>query len=129
MTKPRISNFVSDRQRVFNVPRDLPRANSGVDYPVDLWLAIGRSDRRGLLRYDNAVPERLVSRLVATFSNEADHVVDPFVGSGTTAKVCYDLRRRFTGGDINIEAIRFTMARLLDEHLWPAEANPTLFAT
>jgi DNA modification methylase len=74
------------------------------------------------------MPERPVRRLVAALTNEGDHVVDPFLGSGTTAKVCLDLGRRFTGGDVNEHAVRFTMARLLDEHLRRAEQTPALFA-
>lgn len=128
LTRPRVTNFLADPQRTFHVPPDLPKAASGADYPLDVWLDTDRADRPGLLRYDNALPERPVRRLVTALSNPGDHVVDPFVGSGTTPKVCSDLRRRFTGGDANPEAIRFTMARLLDEHLWPAENTPTLFA-
>jgi DNA modification methylase len=128
LTKPRIKNALGDPKRTFNIPADLPKAASGADYPLDLWLDSGRGDRPGLLRYDNALPERPVRRLVSALSNEADLVVDPFLGSGTTAKVCHELGRRFTGGDVNAGAIRFALARMLDEHLWPAEDNPALFS-
>jgi DNA modification methylase len=121
LTKPRIKHFLTDPRRTFNVPADLPKAASGADYPQDVWLDPGRGDRPGLLRYDNALPERPVRRLVTALTNEGDHVVDPFLGSGTTARVCYELGRRCTAGDINLHAIRFAMARLLDEHIWPAE--------
>ena len=109
------------------MPTDLPKAHSGADYPLDLWLDNGRADRPGLLRYDNTLPERPVRRLVEALTQPGDHVADPFVGSGTTAKVCHDLGRRFTGGDLNPAAIRFAMARMLNEQLWPAEQAPVLF--
>ena len=127
LTRPRVKDYLGDPRRVFNVPADLPRAASGADYPLDFWTDNGRADRPGLLRYDNALPVRLVRRVVDALSIENDHIIDPFLGSGTTATVCCAMRRRFTGGDMNSEAIRFALARLLDEELWPAAESPALF--
>jgi len=113
--------------RVFNPPRDLPAARSGHPYPLDWWAeGNGRADRPGLLRYDNSLPLPMVLRLVRAFSNPGEHVVDPFLGGGTTAIACWQTNRRFTGGDVNPYAIRFTAARLLVEHAWPAERQPSL---
>jgi DNA modification methylase len=116
-------------KRVFNPPLDLPKARSGRLYPLDWWPAEfnGRSDRPNLLRYDNSLPPRLVRRIVRTFSNPGEHVVDVFLGGGEGAMACYEDGRRYTGCDVNPEAIRFAAARLLDEHAWPAEKAPTLF--
>jgi site-specific DNA-methyltransferase (adenine-specific) len=114
-------------RRVFHTPGDLPKSRSGLDYPLDWWEANGRADRPGLLRYDNGLPLRLVERIVTAFSDRDEHVVDPFVGGGTTAIAAHRTRRRFTGGDINPHALRFTAARLLDEHIWPEQRQPALF--
>jgi site-specific DNA-methyltransferase (adenine-specific) len=119
---------IEDPKRVFNCPPDLPKARSGVDYPLDLWLDNGRADRPGdALKYDNALPPKLVSRLLRAFSNESDLTVDPFLGGGETAAQAWRHGRRFVGGDVNPSALRFTAARMLDEHLWPAETQPALF--
>lgn len=116
--------------RVFNPPDDQPAAKSGHLYPLDWWVANGRADRRGdLLRYDNALPQPLVNRTIRAFSDPGAHVVDPFTGSGTTMVGCWQTGRRFTGGDVNLEAVRFAGARLLAEHAWPAERHPGLFPT
>lgn len=128
MAKPRVKGYLRDPRRTFNAPPDLPKSRTGSDYPLDVWWDCGRADRPGLLRYDNALPDRMVRRLVGSYSNRGDHVVDPFVGSGTVARMCYELGRRCTVGDENVEAIRFTMARMLDEELWPAEKTPVLLA-
>jgi DNA modification methylase len=109
-------------QRVFRCPPELPKARSGRDYPLDVWR-IGKAERRGLLRYDNALPPELASLLVRAFTLGPDNggeayqhlVVDPFVGSGTTALMALAHQRRFVGGDMNVEALRFTMARLVEE--------------
>lgn len=115
-------------RRVFNAPADLPKAASGADYPLDWWTSNGRADRPGLLRYDNALPLPLVSRLVTAFSDPGELVVDPMLGSGTAPIAAHLAGRRFIGADVNPAAIRFAAARLLDEHLWPAWRQPALFA-
>ncbi len=119
---------LTNPKRVFHPPADLPKAASGANYPLDWWDANGRADRPGLVRYDNALPLRLVSRLVHAFSDPGELVVDPMLGSGTTPIAAHLARRRFIGGDLNPAAIRFAAARLLDEHLWPAWRQPALFA-
>ena len=124
-------------KRVFNSPADLPKARSGADYPLDWWEDNGTANRPGLLRYDNALPLPLVSRVVKAFSNPGQLVVDPMTGSGTTAIAAHIAGRRFIGGDLNPAAVRFAAARLLNEHLWPrfsphtnlgTSRQPTLFA-
>ena len=42
-------------------------------------------------------PEKLVAKLVLASSNPGDFILDPFLGSGTTAVVCKKLGRRFLG--------------------------------
>ena len=62
------------------------------------------------------------------FSDPGAHVVDPFLGGGTTAVACWLTDRRFTGADLNPHGIRFTAARLLAEHAWPADRQPSLLS-
>ena len=38
-----------------------------------------------------------MTKVVEKFTNENDLVLDPFLGSGTTAIACYDLKRRYIG--------------------------------
>jgi len=57
-------------------------------------------------------PERLVERIVQASSRPGDLVVDPFLGSGTTAVVAKRLGRRFAGVDLNPEYVRLAMKRL-----------------
>src|ERR1039458_6260354 len=118
---------VDNSKRTFNVAPDLPKAASGNNYPLAWWTNNGRADRPGLLRYDNALPQPLVDRAVFSFSDPGALIVDPYVGSGTTIKAALRLGRRCLAGDLNPEAVRFTAASLLDEHLWPAERQPALF--
>ena len=118
------SGPLTSTRRVFTPPPDLPKARSGVDYPLDLWPtgSVGRADARpGELRYPNSLPVTLVDRLVGAFTREPtpgtvpDLVCDPFLGGGTTALVALRRGLRFVGGDVNPAALRFTAARLSAE--------------
>jgi site-specific DNA-methyltransferase (adenine-specific) len=46
-------------------------------------------------------PEKLVGDHVMTWSDEGAIVYDPFMGSGTTAKICCLYNRNFIGSEIN----------------------------
>jgi site-specific DNA-methyltransferase (adenine-specific) len=45
-------------------------------------------------------PKEIVILPILQTSNENDLILDPFMGSGTTGRVCDDLGRRFVGYDI-----------------------------
>lgn len=57
-------------------------------------------------------PEKLVSRLVEASSSPRDLVVDPFLGSGTTAVVAQRSGRRFIGFENDPDYVRLAMKRL-----------------
>ncbi len=103
------------KARTFHRPPEMPRGRKGEIYATDVWTDISDQRRPGLLRYDNALPVPLVSRVVWSTTNRGDLVADPFLGSGTTAVACLQQGRRFYGGDLNPEALRFTMGRILAE--------------
>ena len=57
-------------------------------------------------------PEGLIERMVLASSNEGSNVLDPFVGSGTTLRVCQQLGRSGMGIELNPEYIEMTKERL-----------------
>lgn len=59
-------------------------------------------------------PEGLFERMILASSNEGDVIVDPFVGSGTTLRVCQQTKRKGIGIDINPEYISMTEERLTE---------------
>ena len=48
-------------------------------------------------------PEKLLELIILASSNENDIVLDPFIGSGTTAVVAQKLKRNFIGVEMNKE--------------------------
>jgi site-specific DNA-methyltransferase (adenine-specific) len=57
-------------------------------------------------------PEKLVRDQIITWSNEGDLVYDPFIGSGTTAKVAQLMNREWIGSEISKEYVEIAEARL-----------------
>ena len=57
-------------------------------------------------------PEKLLERVILASSDAGENVLDPFIGSGTTAVVAKRLRRNFTGFEINEEYIMLARKRL-----------------
>ena len=60
-----------------------------------------------------AFPEKLASRAIKMFSYVGDVVLDPFLGSGTTAVACAKLDRRCIGIEMMPEYIKKAEARIL----------------
>ena len=59
-------------------------------------------------------PLELLERIVLASTNPGDLILDPFMGSGTTAVACKRLRRRFIGFEINYDYYKAALSRLKD---------------
>lgn len=57
-------------------------------------------------------PERIIKRIIELTSNEGDIVLDPFIGSGTTAVVAKKLNRNFIGFELKDEYIEIANKRI-----------------
>jgi len=66
-------------------------------------------------------PEELLRKLILASSNPEDLVVDPFLGSGTTAVVAEQLGRRWKGCDLSLEYCRWAAERIELVEYWPVE--------
>ena len=58
------------------------------------------------------VPVELMERIILLTTNEGDLVVDPFIGSGTTAIACINTNRRFIGFEIDEKYCRIANDRI-----------------
>jgi site-specific DNA-methyltransferase (adenine-specific) len=57
-------------------------------------------------------PEELVRKFILASSKRGDLIVDPFLGSGTTAIVAEQLGRRWLGCDISAEYLKWAVQRV-----------------
>lgn len=75
-----------------------------------VWV-IPNGQKRGL-KHPAPFPESLVHDHIISWSNVGDLVLDPFMGSGTTAKMAKQLGRDFIGFEISQEYVDIAHARL-----------------
>ncbi len=66
-------------------------------------------------------PEELLRKIVLASSNPGDLVIDPFLGSGTTAVASEQLGRRWKGCDISLEYCQWAAKRIELVENWPVE--------
>ena len=57
-------------------------------------------------------PEDLAKDHIISWSNEGDIVYDPFMGSGTTAKMCIELNRNWIGSEVSEEYCNIAHQRI-----------------
>ncbi len=67
-------------------------------------------------------PEALARDHIFSWSNEGDVVYDPFLGSGTTAKMAVHLKRHYIGSEISKEYFDLAAKRI-----WNEQRQPSLF--
>lgn len=81
-------------------------SNIWTDITIPFWSMPENTD------HPTQKPEKLIAKLVLASSNEDAMVLDPFLGSGTTAVVCKKLRRRFIGIEQNLDYCCWAYKRL-----------------
>lgn len=93
------------------------RCNTLGKNPSDVWQiakvtsgANRSSEER--MPHPAQFPEDLITRLVLGFSNEEEIIFDPFMGSGTTAKVAMNNNRKFLGFEIREDYCQTIKTRL-----------------
>jgi site-specific DNA-methyltransferase (adenine-specific) len=77
---------------------------------TNIWRTITSfNDKTG---HPAVFPEQLVSDNIITWSNEGDLVYDPFMGSGTTAKMACAKKRNWIGSEISKSYFKMAVNRL-----------------
>lgn len=93
------------------------RYKSQLKNPSDVWripLVSGNSPER--TGHPAQYPEKLIERIIKVATNENDVVLDPFMGSGTTAVIAQRLGRNYVGYEIADEYIQMAKKRLKTVH-------------
>ena len=86
--------------------RDTCPGNLWDDISVPFWSMSENTD------HPTQKPEKLFAKLILASSNPGDVILDPFLGSGTTAAVARKLGRRFVGIDMSLEYCLLALKRL-----------------
>jgi len=88
--------------------------SNGLRYPTTVIEAENKPMMRESERTEHPTqkPEKLIEFLVKGWTNEGDKVLDPFLGSGTTAVVCEKLNRLWTGIEIDEKWCKIAIERV-----------------
>jgi len=98
-------------------PKDWEETSYGnyrLTHPSNLWsdITIPFWSMQENTDHPTQKPEKLIAKLVLASSNPNDFVLDPFLGSGTTAVVAKKLGRRYCGIELNREYCCWALKRL-----------------
>ncbi len=97
--------FKEKYKRVFNLPEGKSQLLNVFDFDKDPREALHPTQK----------PVALIRRLVLTYTNEGDTVLDNCMGSGTTAIACIKERRHFIGFELNKEYFDKAVKRIKAE--------------
>jgi len=82
----------------------------------DVWTDIkSEKDRKG---HPTQKPVDLMARIVTVSSDEGDTILDPFLGSGTTAVACKQLKRNYIGIELSEKYCEIANRRLEQDQLF-----------
>jgi site-specific DNA-methyltransferase (adenine-specific) len=76
------------------------------------YMITPNSGSYGETEHPTEKPKVLIKRFIETSSNPGEIILDPFMGSATTAVCAYELNRKFIGFEKNKEYYDMGMARL-----------------
>lgn len=112
----------SDRATTYFDPRTLSKKDgmpAGMRVPLDVWYGqywgrVQGNNKERRHGHDNQLPEAYLERVVLSSSDEGDLVLDPFLGSGTTAVVARAYGRHFIGTEFSKANAKSAFERLKD---------------
>ena len=134
--KPKTANLIADRSNIeagkcksgterqpdgklvpcSAIRKGIVRNVKEVGIRFNIWYyAVGRSNStKDLFAYEHPAifPERLAEDHIITWSEPGELVLDPFIGSGTTAKMSILNGRHFLGFEINSDYCEIAQRRI-----------------
>ena len=94
-------------------------------YISNIWgydVGKNKSSKDNIWQHPATFPEALVNDHIITWSNDKDLILDPFMGSGTTAKMAIMANRKYIGFEISEE-----YCDLAEKRLKPIKEQINLF--
>ena len=101
-SSPNIRNdiLVPCTEHIYWLCKDKPkvfRNQMPSDFMTEVWTIIPEKQKN----HPAPFPQQLVSNCLLLSTEEGDLVLDPFMGSGTTAQVCASMNRNWTGFELS----------------------------
>ncbi|MDR2426533.1 MAG: site-specific DNA-methyltransferase [Endomicrobium sp.] len=92
------------------IKKDTIAKEQFMEWTKSIWTMNAESAKR--IGHPAPFPEELPNRLIQLYSFTTDIVLDPFMGSGTTAVSAIKLKRNYVGYDINNKYIALANERI-----------------
>jgi len=125
-TKKKVYDFTSVYEQIIlfhkGKPRKLKKAEGFFNFDVLKYPQPQSNFKKDKRQHIHQKPVNLIEHLILVTTDENDLVLDPFLGSGTTAVVCEKLNRRWIGIEINSNYCEMAKERLL----YPTRQNPKM---
>ncbi len=89
-----------------------------IEESMDRVFLVSKPNKKEKGEYNTHIsvkPVSLIAHLLKLFTKEGAIILDPFMGSGTTAVACIQSKRKYIGFDINTEYIKITEKRIEEE--------------
>lgn len=101
-----------DKEKVYELPDQ--KSQGTVIHYLNSSRETPKSSKIGRIKLEHPAtfPEKMASDFIRCFTKEGDLVVDPFLGSGTTAVQAKKLNRNFIGFEISPEYTEISNKRL-----------------
>ena len=106
---------VAYRQKDGSLQRKIKEHGRETKDASNVWYySVGGNSSKDDIAFEHPAifPELLAADHINSWSNEGDVVLDPFMGSGTTAKVARALGRKYIGFEISQEYVDLANKRL-----------------
>jgi DNA modification methylase len=125
---PSVTNLIYDRPN--KVKTGKVKVNAALDKsgkgksriierkPFGKRFNIWRFDTQKNSKHPAPFPEQLANDHIISWSNEGDIVYDPFMGSGTTAKMAKANNRKYIGSELSAEYVEIAKERLKQTKLF-----------
>lgn len=92
-------------------------------YRDNVWVVPSGNNGDDATDHPAPFPEDLARDHILSWSSEGDIVLDPFSGSGTTAKMARELGRHYIGIEVNEAYVEISRKRLAQQLLFGVEAS------
>lgn len=95
---------------------NLMRNKNGGKQMKDVWtFSTTKKSEKRFGQHPTQKPLILLKRIIEASTNEGDIILDPFLGSGTTAVAAMKLGRKCIGIDLEMEYLNIAKQRILNE--------------
>lgn len=77
-----------------------------------VWNDLSSPRSKNALKHGATFPQKLSDRIISLYSTKGDVVLDPFLGTGTSARSALSLERNFIGFELNEEFYEIALTSL-----------------